>query len=204
MLRRALAPSEVHMHRGQLREAAALMELAQAAAAEAKMTAAEIECCRASFLLAYHMGDIGRCSVRGAILGHRRCAWRSLYGGAGHLRTGIAWVAARREVTRTREKFATAIAIFEELGLSSRDRRRAAQPQHARKRIGNFAGAIADTERALEMFDVLGDNRARRDQPCESRADPRLARRRRSSPRGRRRHRRSRAAPPTTFRKRAP
>ena len=154
--------SQVHMHRGHLREAAALMDLAQAAAAEAKDGAAEIECCRASFLLAYHMGDIGRClgfAQRyldiGVALGDRYTE------AAGHLHTGIAWVAARREVTRTREKFATAIAIFEQLG----HRAGIAGVLHNRSmlenEVGNYAGAIADTERALEMFDVLGDNRAR-------------------------------------------
>jgi tetratricopeptide (TPR) repeat protein len=107
------------------------------------------------------MGDIGRClgfAQRyldiGVALGDRYVE------AAGHLHTGIAWVAARREVTRTREKFATAIAIFEQLGHQSGIAGVLHNRSMLENEVGNYAGAIADTERALEMFNMLGDKRA--------------------------------------------
>jgi tetratricopeptide (TPR) repeat protein len=149
------------MHRGQLGEATALMELAQASAARASDFAAETECCRASFMLAYHAGDMERCVALaerllaiGVEIGDRYSE------AAAQLRIGIAWLAARREIARTREKFATAIAIYEELGYQAGIASVLHNRSMLENEIGNFAGAIADTERALEMFRALGDNRA--------------------------------------------
>jgi tetratricopeptide (TPR) repeat protein len=137
------------------------MEQAQAAAARADDLAAETECCRASFLLVYHGGDLVRCVA----LGERLLAIGVQIGdryleGAAHVRIGIAWLAARHEIARTREKFATAIAIYEELAYQAGIAGVLHNRSMLENEIGNFAGAIADTERALEMFEELGDNRA--------------------------------------------
>jgi tetratricopeptide (TPR) repeat protein len=153
--------SEVHMHRGQLSESTALMQRAHEAAARTNDFAAETECCRASFLLAYHAGELERCVA----LGERLLAIGVQIGdryseAAAHLRIGIAWLASRREIARTREKFATAIAIYEELENQAGIAGVLHNRSMLENEIGNFGGAIADTERALEMFKALGDNRA--------------------------------------------
>ena len=149
-------------HRGNLSEAEALLDEAERAAALATDPVLENISLSSAFSIAYNRRDLERCMAvgqrwldRAVALGDRPAEARA------RGRLGITLTAAGTRYAEAREHFANAVLFFTDMGDMGKAAGEALNQAVLETRLGFFEKAVTATEKAVELFEGVHDERGR-------------------------------------------
>jgi DNA-binding SARP family transcriptional activator/tetratricopeptide (TPR) repeat protein len=154
--------AEVETYRGHLSAAEALFDQAAAVASRAADPVLELLSLRSGWTIAYQRRDIARCITLAA-----RCLGLAMKLGdrpaeaQAHGRLGVALAAEGKECARAREHFAASARIYGEHGNLAGTAGALMNGALLEYKLGSFERALADTEKAVELFERASDARGR-------------------------------------------
>ncbi len=154
--------ANIEAHRGHLTEAEALLEEASRAATEASDPVLEREALRSAWTVAYQRRDMPRCIELATRLLELSTASGDRFGEAvAHSRLGIVLASVGGSSAEARRHIAASTAIFSEHGNVSATAGELLNQAVLETRVGFFDRARAATEKAVALFERVGDARGR-------------------------------------------
>ena len=154
--------ANVEAHRGNLSEAEALFDEAGVAGGNATDSVVENLSLTSAFSIAYNRRDIERCLALGQRWLERAVAIGDRVAeAAARGRLALALTATGTRYAEAREHFASAVHFYAEIGNESARAGELLNQAVLETRLGAFDKAVAATERAVEIFASLHDDRGR-------------------------------------------
>ncbi len=154
--------ANIESHRGHLSEAETLLEEASRAATKASDPVLERESLRSAWTLAYQRRNMPRCIELGTRLLELSTASGDRFGEAvARSRLGIVLASVGGRSAEAREHIAASTAIFSEHGNVSATAGELLNQAVLETRVGFFDKARAATEKAVTLFERVGDARGR-------------------------------------------
>jgi DNA-binding SARP family transcriptional activator/tetratricopeptide (TPR) repeat protein len=154
--------AEIEANRGNLSEAEALFDEAERAAADATDPELVYLSLSSAFAIAYNRRDLQRCMAlgqrwleRAAALGDRPAEARA------RGRLGLTLTATGTRYAEAREHFANSVRFYNEMGDMAKAAGEALNGAVLETRLGFFEKAVAATEKAVELFEGVHDQRGR-------------------------------------------